>query len=101
MTDTPSNPQNEGVTGKTLAVALHYDHESAPRVVAKGKGLVAEKILALARENDVPIEDNPVLVEALATIDIGEEIPEELYQVVAEIISFVLSLSNTQPQRQP
>jgi flagellar biosynthesis protein len=79
--------------GKTLAVALHYDNERAPRVVAKGKGAMAEKILQLAHDNGVPIEDNALLAETLATIDLDEEIPEELYAAVAEIISFVLSLS--------
>ena len=85
--------EEERDVGRTLAVALHYDHENAPRVVAKGKGLVAERIIELARENDVPIEDNPVLVQALAGVNLGEEIPEEMYQAVAEVISFVLSLA--------
>ena len=79
--------------GKTLAVALHYDHENAPRVVAKGKGELAARIIEMAEEHGVPIEDNPILAETLATIELEEEIPEELYEAVAEIISFVLSLS--------
>ncbi|MCB1491388.1 MAG: EscU/YscU/HrcU family type III secretion system export apparatus switch protein [Rhodobiaceae bacterium] len=83
--------------GRALAVALHYDHKHAPRVVAKGHGTVAERILELAREHDVPVEDNPVLAGMLATLDLDEEIPEELYAAVAEIISYVLSFSRTRP----
>ncbi len=72
------------------AVALNYDGVGAPRVVAKGEGATAEQIRALAEEHDVPIEDNPILVEALSRIELGEEIPEALYQAVAVIISFIL-----------
>lgn len=81
MTDKPDISQ---------AVALNYDGVGAPRVVAKGQGEIADRIKALAEEHDVPIEDNPVLVEALSQIELGEEIPESLYQAVAVIIGFIL-----------
>jgi len=76
-----------------LAVALHYDHAGAPRVVAKGRGVVGEKIVEVAKAHGVPIEENEVLAGALSSIDIGDEIPAELYKAVAEVLVFVLRLS--------
>ena len=77
---------------RALAVALHYEEGSqeAPRVVAKGRGLVAEKIVALAQENGVVIEANPVLAEALSGVDLDESIPIELYDAMAVVIGYVL-----------
>jgi flagellar biosynthesis protein len=76
-----------------VAVALHYDHLGAPRVVAKGKGTIGSKIIEVAKAHDIPIEENEVLVGALSNVDIGEEIPAELYKAVAEVLVFVLRLS--------
>lgn len=75
-----------------LAVALEYERGSreAPRVIAKGRGLVAESIIALAEENDVVIESNPALAKALSGVELEEQIPVELFEAVAEIIGFVL-----------
>jgi flagellar biosynthesis protein len=80
---------------RALAVALQYEKGSreAPRVVAKGHGLVAEKIVALAEENGVIIEANPVLAQALADIEIDDTIPIELYEAVAIVIGYVLRTS--------
>lgn len=77
----------------TLAVALHYDRKGAPRVVAKGRGELGESIVELAREHGVPIEENEVLAGALSKVELGEEIPAELYKAVAEVLIFVLRLS--------
>jgi flagellar biosynthesis protein len=76
-----------------LAVALHYDRTGAPRVVAKGKGTLGEKIIEVARANNIPIEENEVLAGALSNVELGEEIPAELYKAVAEVLIFVLRLS--------
>jgi len=76
-----------------LAVALHYDRSGAPRVVAKGKGSLGEKIIEVARANNIPIEENEVLAGALSNVELGEEIPTELYKAVAEVLVFVLRLS--------
>ena len=79
-----------------LAVALHYDRDkkgAAPRVVAKGKGTVGAKIVELAKAHDIPIEENEVLAGALSNVELGDEIPEELYKAVAEVLIFVLRLS--------
>ena len=76
------------------AVALRYDRlkENAPRVVASGRGYKAEKILETAREAKVPVYEDPALVDALSFLDIGSEIPEQLYSIVAEVLVFVYSL---------
>lgn len=73
------------------AVALTYDKygKDAPRIAAKGKGLVAESILEQAKEHHIPIQEDPSLVELLGKLEINEQIPEELYQAVAEIFAFI------------
>ncbi len=76
-----------------LAVALHYDRTGAPRVVAKGKGAIGQKIIEVAREHDIPIEENEVLAGALSNVELGDEIPTEQYKAVAEVLVFVLKLS--------
>ena len=73
-----------------LAVALHYDKTGAPRVIAKGKGPIGAKIIAVAKAHDIPIEENEVLAGALSNVEIGDEIPQELYKAVAQVIGFVM-----------
>jgi flagellar biosynthesis protein len=80
-------------TRNRLAVALHYDKTGAPRVVAKGRGTLGAKIIEVAKANDIPIEENEVLAGALSRIELGDEIPAELYKAVAEVLVFVLRLS--------
>jgi flagellar biosynthesis protein len=80
-------------TKSQLAVALHYDQSGAPRVVAKGRGSIGEKIIEVAKAHDIPIEENEVLAGALSNIELGDEIPAELYKAVAEVLIFVLRLS--------
>ncbi len=79
--------------GKTRdkAVAIHYDRgrADAPRVVASGRGEVAARIIETARQSGVHIMEDPDLVELLARIPVGEEIPLELYQAIAEVLAFV------------
>ena len=80
------------VTNPThFAVALKYDAEKlAPEVVAKGKDLVAKQIRKIAEENDVPVISDPPLARSLhASVEIGQQIPEELYQAVAQLLAFV------------
>lgn len=76
---------------RQLAVALRYNeaHEAAPRVLAKGAGGVAQKILDIAKEQNIPVREDPDLVEALAKLDVGSLIPTELYPAVAEVLAFV------------
>ena len=83
------------------AIALKYERgkDAAPKVTAKGRGAVADKILALARENRIPIEQDSTLMEALYRLDINEEIPEELYQVVAELLAFIYRMNTLKKGR--
>ena len=76
---------------RKAAAALRYRPEKdvAPRVTAAGRGALAERIIALARKHGVPIQEDSDLVELLAQLDIGEVIPYELYQVVAEVLAYV------------
>lgn len=75
------------------AVALKYDKQKddAPRVVAKGQGQVAENIIELAKKYDIPIKDDPDLIEVLSSLEINEAIPSEIYVAVAELLAFVYS----------
>ena len=80
-----------------IAVALQYDGERAPRVTARGQGELAARIVEIAREHDIPLQENPVLIQALAQVELGEEIPPALYLAVAEIIAFAYHLSGKTP----
>jgi flagellar biosynthesis protein len=79
------------------AVALKYERskDRAPRVTAKGARKIAERIIELAREKGIPIQEDPDLVGALMKLDLQDEIPHELYQVVAEILAFAYRLNST------
>lgn len=79
------------------AVGLKYEKGSAPQVVAKGFGDLADDILELARESGVLIHEDPQLSEFLARLDLGQEIPEELYHVIAELIAFSYVLQGKFP----
>lgn len=73
-----------------IAVALSYDPgEDAPKVIATGKGILAEKILDKAKEVDVPVYEDEKLAKTLSNLELGEMIPPELYGVVAEVLVFV------------
>ncbi len=81
----------KNATKRQLAVALRYneDKEAAPRVLAKGQGKIASKILDMARSQGIPVREDPDLVESLAKLDVGSLIPTELYPAVAEVLAFV------------
>ncbi len=87
--DDPTQPP------RRRAVALRYDEakEQAPRVVATGAGVVAERIIELARQNGVRIYEDRDLVGLLSKLDLNTEIPEELYRAVAEVLAFVYRLN--------
>jgi len=83
------------------AVSLRYDNRvnKSPVVTAKGRGLIADKIISLAKENNIPIKEDPDLVHLLSKIDLNREIPASLYQVVAELLSFVYKLNGEYPSK--
>ena len=89
------------VNPEHIAVALRYndDEEAAPRVMAKGQRVMAEKIKEVARQFGVPIMRNVPLAHALHDVEIGEEIPEELYEAVAEVLNFVYQLEVEEAER--
>jgi flagellar biosynthesis protein len=78
-----------------IAVALHYNANGsgAPRVVAKGGGQIAEKIIETAREHNVPLQEDAALATALSKLDIGREIPRELYLAVAHVLAFAWAVA--------
>jgi len=75
-------------------VALRYEEkkDDAPKVVASGKGRMAERMLELARDHEVPVHKDPTLVDMLSYVDVGSEIPPELYSMVAEVLVFIYNV---------
>lgn len=78
---------------KAVAVVYKPDQDNAPKVAAKGRGAVAERIIEAAREHGIPVKDDPDLVEVLSKIDIEDEIPASAYVLVAELLAFAYSLN--------
>lgn len=86
---------------EALAAAIKYDSstDSAPILAARGRGFIAEKIIEIAEQFGIPIKNDPDLVQVLSKLEVGTEIPVELYRAVAEILAFVYSLNeNQRPQ---
>jgi flagellar biosynthesis protein len=81
-------------TKSKKAAALKYNStvDAAPKILASGKGLLAEKILEIAQKQNIAIYKDPPLVEALVQLDVGQEIPPELYGAVAEILAFIYTV---------
>lgn len=79
------------------AAALKYKAESnkAPKVIAKGRGDVAERIIAVAKENNIPIHEDRDLIEILSTLELEQEIPPELYRTIAEILAFIYRINGS------
>jgi flagellar biosynthesis protein len=90
------------VNGRTfynsdIAVALQYDGKNAPKVTAKGEGFTAQQILTIAEKHGVPLQNEPELARILAQVPLGEEIPQQLYIAVAEVIAFAYFISGKTP----
>lgn len=88
------------------AVALSYDQKTTPRVAAKGSGPIAEQIIERAREHGVPLQQEPELLELLAQVPLGDEVPESLYVAVARVLAFAYmikgkALETRQTQESP
>jgi len=81
---------------KQKAVALKYEatQQHAPKVTAKGDGKTAQKIIEIAKENNIPIKEDKDLVEMLSKIELDKEVPQEMYKAVAEVFSFIYKISN-------
>ncbi len=80
-------------TPKAVALTYHQEKDRAPRVVARGRGEVAEKIMDIARAHNVPLYEDQNLVQVLEALDIETEIPPELYRAVAEVLAFIYRLN--------
>lgn len=85
-------------TKNDIAIALKYDGKSAPIVTAKGQGELAKEIISIALANNIPLDNDPMLVKLLSSIPLGDKIPEELYIAVAEVIAFTYMLSGRVPE---
>jgi len=85
-----------------VAAAIRYDaaKDAAPRLTAKGKGHVAERIIELARQHDIPVRSDRALIQILSHLDIDQHIPPELYKAVAEILAFVYSANEKYREEQ-
>lgn len=81
---------------KKKAVAIKYKavSQTAPTIAAKGAGLIAEKIIKIAKEHDIPIKEDADLVETLSQLDLDQEIPPELYAVIAEVLAWVYKVNS-------
>jgi flagellar biosynthesis protein len=80
-----------------IAIALNYDQKNAPTVAATGQNELAERIVELAEEHDIPLHNDPELAALLSRIPLGDEIPENLYRAVAEVIAFAYLLTGKFP----
>lgn len=87
-----SDNKEEKKVKEVAALQYSPDENKAPKLIALGKGEIAEKILEKAKENNVPIYKDAELAHTLGKLNIGDEIPPELYEVVAEILIFVSSI---------
>lgn len=92
------NSSHNEKPGLQKAVALFYDGINAPHISAKGAGKIAEEIIAIAQQHNVPLCDNPTLVDLLVTLELGDEVPEALYVAVAYIIAFAYQLEGKTPE---
>ncbi len=90
--DNPAKPPARSAIKTAIALQYDPDTDEAPRVVATGRGEIADKILKIAQENQIPIREDPILAQALSLVDLEEEIPSELYAVVAEVLGWVYRL---------
>ncbi|GAC33461.1 EscU/YscU/HrcU family type III secretion system export apparatus switch protein [Paraglaciecola polaris] len=99
MTDSEQSNTHNPKAKSAVALKHHEgDKKNAPQVVAKGFGELADEIIALAKESGVLIHEDPYLSEFLAGLDLGQEIPEQLYNVIAELISFSYVLQGKFPE---
>ena len=81
----------------SVAVALHYSGRGAPRVLAKGNGLVAENIVRIAKSHGIPLDEDAALAAALSRVDLNREIPRELYVAVAQVLAFAWYVVGKRP----
>ena len=91
--------RKENTVSPKAAISLQYEKgkNAAPKITAKGQGWVAENIIKMAQENNIPIREDKDLIHLLSEIDVGQEVPESLYKVVAELLAWVYQLNQDYP----
>jgi len=89
---------NPPETKVTKAAALKYDGDNTPKLVAKGEGVLAQEIVSIAEQNQVHVHYDPLLLDVLTRLELGDEIPEDLYLAVAKIIAFAYFLQGKHPK---
>ncbi len=94
------NKNNSSVPKSAVSLQYKKGNNSAPKVTAKGQGWMAEKIIKMARDNNIPIREDKDLLNLLSEIDVGQEVPESLYKVVAELLAWVYQLNQNFPGSQ-
>ena len=94
MDDNKPIIQNQPKRQSALAISYEKNKDSAPVIVAKGKGTIAERILQIAKDNNIPIHHDPDLIEVLSKLDLGQEIPTDLYKLIAEVLVYVYKSNN-------
>lgn len=99
MTDNQDDLQRKkhAANAYQKAIALQYEGVGAPVVTATGEGAIAEDIIALARELGIPLYENPELTDMLAMLELGDEIPHELYIIIAQIIALAYNIKGITP----
>ncbi len=85
---------NSSINNPNQAIALTGEQTTSPRIIAKGDDELAQRIIAVAKEHDIPIKEEPELVKLLSEVPLGDEIPEMLYVAVSEVLSFAYMLKN-------
>ncbi len=91
---------NEETQSPLKAIALKYDGENAPTITASGMGTVADEILRIADEFNVPLREDAALADILSELELGEEIPPQLYRVIAEVIAYAYLVAGKVPELQ-
>jgi len=99
----PDQQENKQSISSSLvkAAALKYDGKNSPKLIAKGEGEIAKEIVSIAQNNQVHIHYDPLLLEVLSRLEMGDEIPETLYLAVAKIIAFAYFLQGKHPDKKP
>lgn len=98
--ETQTQPLPENLLDK-VAVSLQYEGEGAPKVTAKGRGYIAQEIIDKAAEYDIPIQQDDDLVGLLCEVELNNEIPEKLYEAVAQVLVFAYEVSGKAPPKKP
>lgn len=85
----------------SIAVSLEYEGSGAPKVTAKGKGYIAQEIIETAKTHGIPIQQDPELINLLSQVELNQEIPEALYEAVAQVLIFAYQISGKSPLENP